>query len=110
MAHQKSLSVKTESGFYILIRGYGEIGRHVRFGQYYYSGVFLATVEQVKNRQKIKYAPVAELADALDLGSNSERSAGSIPVGRTKNRIINPCNAVFLFTKKRFVASPLKLL
>ncbi len=30
------------------------------------------------------FAPVAELADALDLGSSSSRSAGSIPVGRTK--------------------------
>ena len=30
------------------------------------------------------HAPVAELADALDLGSSSSRSAGSIPVGRTK--------------------------
>ena len=29
------------------------------------------------------HAPVAELADALDLGSSSSRSAGSIPVGRT---------------------------
>ena len=27
---------------------------------------------------------MAELADALDLGSSSERSAGSIPVRRTK--------------------------
>ena len=26
------------------------------------------------------FAPVAELADALDLGSSFERSAGSIPV------------------------------
>ena len=32
---------------------------------------------------------MAELADALDLGSSSERSAGSIPVGRTKT-VENP--------------------
>lgn len=29
-------------------------------------------------------APVAELADVLDLGSSAERRAGSIPVRRTK--------------------------
>ena len=29
-------------------------------------------------------APMAELADALDLGSSSERSTGSIPATRTK--------------------------
>ncbi len=42
-----------------------------------------ATVGQVKNRREIKYAPVMEMADMLDLGSNSERSAGSSPVRRT---------------------------
>ena len=31
---------------------------------------------------------MAELADALDLGSSSERSAGSIPVRRTKIDIL----------------------
>lgn len=34
--------------------------------------------------QSLKYAPVAELADALDLGSSIERCAGSIPVRCTK--------------------------
>ena len=29
---------------------------------------------------------MAELADALDLGSSSERSTGSIPASRTKKR------------------------
>ena len=31
----------------------------------------------------IKYAPVAELTDALDIVSNFERRSGSIPYGRT---------------------------
>ena len=35
---------------------------------------------------------MAELADALDLGSSSERSAGSIPVRRTKIVEISPEN------------------
>lgn len=34
------------------------------------------------------FAPVAELADALDLGSSFERSAGSIPVRCTKEESI----------------------
>ena len=33
---------------------------------------------------KLKNASVAELADALDLGSSAFRRAGSIPVTRTK--------------------------
>ncbi len=33
---------------------------------------------------KQAYAGVAKLADALDLGSNAARRAGSIPVARTK--------------------------
>ena len=36
-----------------------------------------------KNRGKIEYAGVAELADARDLGSRAARCAGSIPVTRT---------------------------
>lgn len=32
------------------------------------------------------YAGVAELADALDLGSSAVRRAGSIPVSRTKQK------------------------
>ena len=35
-------------------------------------------------------APMAELADALDLGSSSERSTGSIPASRTKKLKIPP--------------------
>ena len=34
-------------------------------------------------------APVAELADALDLGSSFSRSAGSIPVRRTQTTTNN---------------------
>lgn len=37
--------------------------------------------------QSLKYAPVAELADALDLGSSIERCAGSIPVRCTKKAV-----------------------
>ena len=33
-----------------------------------------------------RYAPVAELVDALDLGSSNLRCAGSSPVRRTKTR------------------------
>ena len=33
-----------------------------------------------------RYAPVAELVDALDLGSSNSRCAGSSPVRRTKVR------------------------
>lgn len=41
-------------------------------------------------------APVAELADALDLGSSIERCAGSIPVRCTKNkRQIASASAVY---------------
>ena len=37
----------------------------------------------VRRAQLTKYAGVAELADALDLGSSALRRAGSIPVSRT---------------------------
>lgn len=40
-----------------------------------------------KKRQKIKYAGMAELADAPDLGSGGEIHAGSIPVTRTTTNI-----------------------
>ena len=33
-----------------------------------------------------RYAPVAELVDALDLGSSNSRCAGSSPVRRTEIR------------------------
>ena len=36
-----------------------------------------------RNTSNNAFADVAELADALDLGSSSERSAGSIPVSPT---------------------------
>ena len=35
----------------------------------------------------IRIAPVAELVDALDLGSNVSRRAGSSPVRRTENKL-----------------------
>lgn len=37
-------------------------------------------------RDKAKYASVAELADAPDLGSGGEIHAGSIPVTRTNDK------------------------
>ena len=43
---------------------------------------------------KQAYAGVAKLADALDLGSNAARRAGSIPVARTKH-LKNGSIAVF---------------
>ncbi len=42
---------------------------------------------QVKFRQKILYASMAELADAPDLGSGGEIHAGSIPVTRTNGKV-----------------------
>ena len=66
-----------------LICACGEIGIHDGFRERHDSAFIPCKVRQVKQRTKIEYAPVAELADALDLGSNFERSAGSIPVGRT---------------------------
>ena len=42
------------------------------------------------------FAPVAELADALDLGSSFERSAGSIPVRCTKEESILFVSVLFL--------------
>lgn len=46
-------------------------------------------------RDKAKYASVAELADAPDLGSGGEIHAGSIPVTRTNDK--SPCFRDFLF-------------
>lgn len=66
-----------------------ETGRHARFRLCYYSAFNFCGCRQVEIRQKnqIKiYAPVVKLADTLDLGSNSERSAGSSPVGRTNDK------------------------
>ena len=45
------------------------------------------------------FAPVAELADALDLGSSFERSAGSIPVRCTKEESILFVSVLFLLTR-----------
>ena len=41
---------------------------------------FSVIVRQVNNWRTFNYAPVAKLAYAIDLGSISVRSAGSIPV------------------------------
>ena len=41
--------------------------------------------EAIWYSNKSKAAGVAELADALDLGSSAVRRAGSIPVSRTKD-------------------------
>ncbi|MDE7397941.1 MAG: hypothetical protein K2N06_00280 [Oscillospiraceae bacterium] len=69
------------------MRGYG--GR-TRFGQRYYSGVFTAAVGQVKKSAEIKYAGMAELADAPDLGSVTTvefllRLSGRLKNGRKFN-------------------------
>ena len=53
-----------------MICGCGEIGRRTRFRQRYYIAKIPAAAQQVKFEQKIKYASMAELADALDLGSS----------------------------------------
>lgn len=52
-----------------ILRTCGEIGIHDRFGWRYYSGIFPCGCRARKKRQKIKYAVMAELADAPDLGS-----------------------------------------
>ena len=52
-----------------------------------------------KKRQKIKYAGMAELADAPDLGSGGEIHAGSIPVTRTKRRKLEPPDATVFLQK-----------
>lgn len=52
-----------------ILRTCGEIGIHDRFGWRYYSGIFSYGCRARKKRQKIKYAGMAELADAPDLGS-----------------------------------------
>ena len=49
----------------------------------HYSAFIPCKLSAGKNRSKTKYAPVVKLAYTLDLGSNSERSAGSSPVRRT---------------------------
>lgn len=75
----------------------GEIGIRDRFRLCYYSAFNFCGCRQVEIRQKnqIKiYAPVVKLADTLDLGSNSERNAGSSPVGRTNDK--SPCFRDFL--------------
>ena len=46
------------------------------------------TITQICDKMRKVNAGVAELADALDLGSNTFRCAGSSPVARTKNRIV----------------------
>ena len=45
------------------------------------------------------YAGVAELADALDLGSSVNRCAGSSPVARTKKRVVFTALVFFAFAR-----------
>ena len=51
------------------------------FTQYF---LFAFGVSDLNDYLCIRKAPVAELVDALDLGSSCFGSAGSSPVGRTK--------------------------
>ncbi len=67
----------------ILIREYGGIGRRPRFRLRYVIEKYNVKPVCVKST-KINIAPVVKLADTIDLGSISERSAGSIPVRCTK--------------------------
>ena len=65
------------------ICGCGEIGRHVRFRSRYVIGIIRQQFYCAK-LTKFNIADVVKLADTLDLGSNTERCAGSSPVIRTK--------------------------
>ena len=52
------------------------------------------------------YAGMAELADALDLGSSVNRRAGSTPVTRTKRQSFYMV-AFFSFTHRKSLGKPL---
>ena len=48
------------------------------------------------------HAPVAELADAPDLGSGVSRREGSSPFRRTKNLTPNVCKSLIIKQKRDF--------
>ena len=50
------------------------------------------------------YAGVAELADALDLGSSAARRGGSTPLVRTRNFIPVDCGGDFYFALRQFAS------
>ena len=53
-------------------------------------------------------ARVAELADALDLGSNVERRTGSSPVSRTKEALIEISNGVLFLCAMQHITKTLQ--
>ena len=73
--------------------GCGETGRHARFRLRYVIGIIKQSI-LCKKSTKFNIAPVVKLADTIDLGSISERSAGSIPVRCTIT------NAAFVIIQK----------
>ena len=54
-----------------------------------FEGAVISLEIQAASEQSIVDARVAELADAPDLGSGSERIRGSSPLARTKLKIAN---------------------